>query len=160
MEQAEVILGIDTHLDVHVGAVISETGKLLGTRSVSSNSSGYIDLLIWAKSLGNLRRAGMEGNGRVIAQLRARFRSFAQSNSVSRIGIDAVCVVGSPHGYRRRAPPASRSYASADRGLQPTIVLPSSNGCQIAVAIIVLLVDEMRGAAERGDWPSARWLAD
>ncbi|WP_155629451.1 IS110 family transposase, partial [Burkholderia territorii] len=63
MEQAEVILGVDTHLDVHVGAVISETGKLLGTRSVSANSSGYIDLLIWAKSLGNLRRAGVEGTG-------------------------------------------------------------------------------------------------
>ncbi|CAN7799729.1 transposase [Paraburkholderia hospita] len=63
MEQAEVILGVDTHLDVHVGAVISETGKLLGTLSVSANSSGYLDLLIWAKSLGNLRRAGVEGTG-------------------------------------------------------------------------------------------------
>ena len=31
MEQVEVILGVDTHLDVHVGAVISQTGKLLGT---------------------------------------------------------------------------------------------------------------------------------
>ena len=60
MEQVEVILGVDTHLDVHVGAVISETGKLLGTLSASANSSGYLDLLIWAKSLGNLRRAGVE----------------------------------------------------------------------------------------------------
>jgi transposase len=34
MEQVEVILGVDTHLDVHVGAVISQTGKLLGTLSV------------------------------------------------------------------------------------------------------------------------------
>jgi transposase len=63
MEQIEVILGVDTHLEVHVGAVISETGKLLGTRSVSADSGGYLDLLIWAKSFGDLRRAGVEGTG-------------------------------------------------------------------------------------------------
>jgi transposase len=56
MEQIEVILGVDTHLEVHVGAVISETGKLLGTRSASVDSGGYLDLLIWAKSFGDLRR--------------------------------------------------------------------------------------------------------
>jgi transposase len=30
MEQNEVILGVDTHLDKHVGAVISDAGRLLG----------------------------------------------------------------------------------------------------------------------------------
>jgi transposase len=44
MEQVEVILGVDTHLDVHVGAAISQTGKLLGTLSVSARASGYLDL--------------------------------------------------------------------------------------------------------------------
>jgi hypothetical protein len=63
MEQIEVILGVDTHLEVHVGAVISETGKLLGTRSASVDSGGYLDLLIWAKSFGDLRSAGVEGTG-------------------------------------------------------------------------------------------------
>jgi hypothetical protein len=32
--KSEVILGVDTHMDAHVGAVISEAGKLLGTLSV------------------------------------------------------------------------------------------------------------------------------
>ncbi|MEM5425296.1 hypothetical protein VSR73_30095 [Paraburkholderia ferrariae] len=41
MEQVDVILGVDTHLEVHVGAVISQTGKLLGTLSVSARTSGY-----------------------------------------------------------------------------------------------------------------------
>jgi len=45
MEQNEVILGVDTHLDTHVGAVISDTGKLLGTRSVTTDTAGYLDLL-------------------------------------------------------------------------------------------------------------------
>ena len=61
MEQLEVILGVDTHLDMYVGAVISETGKFLGTLSVAVETAGYFKLLSWAKSLGHLRRAGVEG---------------------------------------------------------------------------------------------------
>ncbi|WP_233518832.1 IS110 family transposase [Paraburkholderia xenovorans] len=63
MEQNEVILGVDTHLDTHVGAVISDTGKLLGTLSVTTDTAGYLDLLTWANSFGRLRRAGVEGTG-------------------------------------------------------------------------------------------------
>lgn len=59
----EVILGVDTHLDVHVGAIIGENGKLLGTRSVSTSSTGYLDLFHWASSFGTLNRAGIEGTG-------------------------------------------------------------------------------------------------
>jgi transposase len=59
----EVILGVDTHLDAHVGAVISETGKLLGTLSVAADAVGYLKLLMWANSFGHLRRAGIEGTG-------------------------------------------------------------------------------------------------
>lgn len=59
----EVVLGVDTHLDIHVGAAISETGKLLGTRSVSTSSAGYLDLFRWACSFGSLSRAGVEGTG-------------------------------------------------------------------------------------------------
>ncbi|XUW93206.1 IS110 family transposase (plasmid) [Burkholderia sp. M6-3] len=63
MEQNEVILGVDTHLDTHVGAVISETGRLLGTLSVSADTAGYLKLLTWANSHGHLCRAGVEGTG-------------------------------------------------------------------------------------------------
>jgi transposase len=63
LEEIEVILGVDTHLDVHVGAVINEAGNLLGTRSVSTSTEGYRDLLSWASSFGNLNRAGIEGTG-------------------------------------------------------------------------------------------------
>jgi len=63
MNQSEVLLGVDTHLDTHVGAVISEAGKLLGTLAVPTNLDGYCELLVWAKSFGQLRRAGVEGTG-------------------------------------------------------------------------------------------------
>ena len=45
-----VILGVDTHLDIHVGAVISQAGKLLGTRIIQTNQIGYQELFDWAKS--------------------------------------------------------------------------------------------------------------
>ena len=43
--RSEVILGVDTHLDTHVGAVISDTGKLLGTLAVPADAAGYLQLL-------------------------------------------------------------------------------------------------------------------
>src|SRR5712664_1080751 len=63
MEQNEVILGVDTHLNMHVGAVINDIGRLLGTRSVSTDTAGYLDLLTWANSFGHVCRAGVEGTG-------------------------------------------------------------------------------------------------
>ena len=58
-----VILGVDTHLDIHVGAVISQAGKLLGTHIIQTNQAGYLELLDWARSFGSLERAGIEGTG-------------------------------------------------------------------------------------------------
>ncbi|MGM8228114.1 IS110 family transposase [Cellvibrio sp. ARAG 10.3] len=62
-ESREVILGVDTHLDVHVAATINQSGNLLGTWCVSVNSHGYADLLHWATTFGKLTRAGIEGTG-------------------------------------------------------------------------------------------------
>lgn len=61
VNQNEVILGVDTHLDKHVGAVISVAGKLLATQAVETTTAGYLQLLAWARSLGDVRRAGIEG---------------------------------------------------------------------------------------------------
>nr|WP_250114936.1 transposase [Escherichia coli] len=58
-----VILGVDTHLDIHVGAVTSQAGKLLGTHIIQTNQAGYLELLDWARSFGILERAGIEGTG-------------------------------------------------------------------------------------------------
>jgi transposase len=63
MAHNEVILGVDTHLDSHVGVVISATGTLLGTLSVPADTTGHLRLLAWTSSFGNLRRAGVEGTG-------------------------------------------------------------------------------------------------
>lgn len=63
LENSEVILGVDTHLDVHVGVVIDAAGRVMGTLSVGTNRAGYQQLLCWAQEFGVLRRAGVEGTG-------------------------------------------------------------------------------------------------
>ncbi|WP_406067672.1 transposase [Micromonospora sp. NBC_01638] len=58
----EIILGVDTHNDTHVAAVITVLGALLGTRAFPTTTAGYTDLLTWAREHGRLHRAGVEGS--------------------------------------------------------------------------------------------------
>lgn len=78
MNQDEVILGVDTHLDKHVGAVIDVTGRLIGTQAVGTTTVGYLQLLDWARSLGDLRRAGIEGT----ATYGAGLTKFLRDNGI------------------------------------------------------------------------------
>lgn len=56
-----VVLGVDTHKDVHVGVVVDLVGRTLGTRSVATTQAGHDELEQWATSFGPLLRAGIEG---------------------------------------------------------------------------------------------------
>ncbi|TDE18812.1 IS110 family transposase [Nonomuraea mesophila] len=58
-----VVLGVDTHKDVHVAAVLTEMGSVLGSSGFPTGSDGYAQLLAWARSFGVLRRAGVECTG-------------------------------------------------------------------------------------------------
>jgi transposase len=57
----DVILGVDTHKDVHVAAAVSIQGALLGSRSFPTTAEGYRVMLQWARSFGRIRQAGVEG---------------------------------------------------------------------------------------------------
>jgi len=59
----EVILGVDTHKDVHVAAVIDTLGAELADATFPTTAAGYRRLLAWARSFGVLDRAGVEGTG-------------------------------------------------------------------------------------------------
>lgn len=58
-----VILGVDTHKDVHVAAVLTITGMLLATHSFATTSAGYRALLEWAHRFGQVNAAGIECTG-------------------------------------------------------------------------------------------------
>ncbi|WP_051899233.1 IS110 family transposase [Sciscionella sediminilitoris] len=59
----EVVLGVDTHKDLHVAAVITALGVLVGSKAFPATSTGYRQLLAWARTFGTLRRAGVECTG-------------------------------------------------------------------------------------------------
>jgi transposase len=61
--QAEVVLGVDTHKDVHVAAVCTALGAAVAASSFPATREGYRRLLAWARAAGVVRRAGVEGTG-------------------------------------------------------------------------------------------------
>jgi transposase len=62
-EPSGVIVGVDTHKDVHVAVAIDTLGRQLAQTSVTTSARGLRDLLDWARQLGEDRRWGVEGTG-------------------------------------------------------------------------------------------------
>jgi len=60
---AEVTAGVDTHLDVHVAAVVNHLGAVLGSKGFPTTPAGYRQLLAWVRRHGDLQRVGVEGTG-------------------------------------------------------------------------------------------------
>jgi transposase len=58
-----VTVGVDTHTDVYVAAVLDPAGRLLETRSFPAATRGYAQLATWAESFGTVDKVGMEGTG-------------------------------------------------------------------------------------------------
>ena len=50
---ALVTVGVDTHLDLHVAAVLDHTGRLLGTQAFPASTRGYVALVTWPAILGS-----------------------------------------------------------------------------------------------------------
>jgi transposase len=67
-----VTVGVDTHLETHVAAVVDQTGRLLEIRSFAASTRGYVALVTWAEGFGPVERIGIEGTGTYGAGL-ARF---------------------------------------------------------------------------------------
>jgi hypothetical protein len=57
----EVVLGVDTHLDVHVAVALDGLGRHLGELAVPTTEKGYESLICWAAGFGRVRGAGVEG---------------------------------------------------------------------------------------------------
>ena len=55
--------GVDTHLDVHVAAVVDSNGGVLGIKSFPTTPDGYVELSSWMRSFGPMERVGVEGTG-------------------------------------------------------------------------------------------------
>jgi len=61
--QDDLVLGVDTHKDVHVAAIVDAVGRLVDTAEFASSDRGGQQMLAWVRRHGCLRRAGIEGTG-------------------------------------------------------------------------------------------------
>ncbi len=59
----DVVVGVDTHKDMHAAAVVTLTGGVVARASFPATASGYERLIAWARSHGVVQRAGVEGTG-------------------------------------------------------------------------------------------------
>ncbi|MCP4412025.1 MAG: IS110 family transposase [Gammaproteobacteria bacterium] len=88
----QLILGVDTHLDLHVAVLINMIGQVVCTEEFETNIKGYNKLLKWCKSFGELLKSGVEGTGTYGAGL----SRFLVRNNIS------VYEVNRPNRARRR----------------------------------------------------------
>src|SRR5215216_4526929 len=73
--EVRVTVGVDTHTDQHVGVVLDQFGRRLGTRSVPTTPTGFAALLAWARDFGVIEQVGIEGTGSYGAGLSRWFRA-------------------------------------------------------------------------------------
>ncbi|MFB6772676.1 IS110 family transposase [Streptomyces sp. NPDC056337] len=89
----EMVLGVDTHRDFHVAALLSLDGSLVATERFAASALGYEQLCDWARSFGVFRKAGVEGTGSYGAAL---------SRHLLALGIEVIEVPGTARSVRRR----------------------------------------------------------
>jgi transposase len=73
--EVAVILGVDTHLDLHVAVALDRLGRRLGELSVPTTTKGYEELLRWAEGFGPIGCAGIEGTSSYGAGLARHFKA-------------------------------------------------------------------------------------
>jgi transposase len=76
-----LILGIDTHKDVHAAVLLDRVGRYLATASFGTTDAANRDLMAWAQRYGQVTIAGVEGTGSYGYRLAQHLRSH---------GIDVV----------------------------------------------------------------------
>ena len=54
---ADLIIGVDTHLDTHTAAICDARGRAVSQLQVPATAAGYAELLSWVRSAAGDRRA-------------------------------------------------------------------------------------------------------
>ncbi len=113
-----IVIGVDTHKDVHVAVAINGLGARLDTASFPVTSQGYRQLAEWATSHGEVHAYGIEGTGSYGSGL---------SRALTAQGMRVIEVGRVNRQLRRRhgktdtvdAESAARSVLAGDAGAQP-----------------------------------------
>src|SRR5688500_18761629 len=62
-ETHAVIVGVDTHEQVHAAVAINRLGARLGTLNARADRAGYAEMVAWPRTLGPVEAFGIEGTG-------------------------------------------------------------------------------------------------
>jgi transposase len=81
LTEVGVVLGVDTHLDVHVTVALDELGRHLDEISIPASTRGYDTLVEWGEKFGPIICAGVEGTSSYGAGL---------ARHLSRVGIKVM----------------------------------------------------------------------
>jgi transposase len=71
-----ILVGVDTHAEVHVAVALTALGVRLGSIAVATTPAGCSELMRWASALGEVRVFGIEGTGSYGASLARHLREF------------------------------------------------------------------------------------
>jgi transposase len=135
-QPTQVILGVDTHAQVHVAALLDQLGRLLGTLAVPTTGVGYRRRLPAAAGLGppprpQLTRAGVEGTGTYGAGL---------ARHLTQAGVQVI-EVDRPNRQRRRRrgksdPTDAEAAARAVLAGEATATAKTRSGIVAAIRVL------------------------
>ena len=91
-QDAVVVGGVDAHADTHHAAALDQRGALLSTKSFSTTTSGYRQLLDWLSGFGEIAAVAVESTGSYAAAL----VRYLREHDVQ------VVEVNQPHAHTRR----------------------------------------------------------
>jgi transposase len=132
----EVVLGVDTHRDIHVAAVVTAIGGLVATKPFAATAAGYQQMLAWARTMGVVERAGVECTGSYGAAL---------SRYLQAEGIDVIDVNQPDRATRRRRGKTDAvDAASAARAVisgRATSIAKTGDGLVEAMRLVKLARD-------------------
>ena len=104
-------MGVDTHKDVHVAAVLTSLGVPRESTKFPATTAGYQELLAWVCAFGILRRAEVECTGLLVPAHQARHRRRRdRPHTAHRRPLHVAAA------RRRRPPPAPRAPPPPQRG--------------------------------------------
>jgi transposase len=75
---SSVVVGVDTHKDLHVARAKDELGRGLGEMTIPASAKGYRALLSWSRGLGEVEAFGVEGTGCYGAGLTRHLRAHGE----------------------------------------------------------------------------------
>lgn len=137
--QGVVYGGVDTHQDTHVVAALDGVGRMLGTRSFSTDQAGLQEAHRWLAGHGTIVRVGVEGTGSYGAGL---------TRCLHAQGVTVV-EVNRPNRQTRRAqgksdPIDAESAARAVLAEAATVVPKTRDGIVEAIRTLKVVLDGTR----------------